>query len=235
MPISIEQRKRMAAAAAANGEKPSPAAIVAAVPACGSNVHSSKRTRVGRRGKPESGDVMTADQQALQRAAAAANAVAPASMMFGSPDDPLVYGAHVVDGRRMSFEPFAGSGDWAGEVLMATSIDAAGSPLRGALWPPSLNGSMMSGASRHASVGPHVQNHWSKWKERRGLESDGAMPNLFISYLISPTCIVGGGRSATPDVGTGDAAPDAGTGDVCWYRRSTCREPAGRDREHDDC
>jgi hypothetical protein len=186
VPISIEQRKRMAAAAAGGDKMLAHTAIAPHVHAEVAAGGQHKRTRFGRRSKTDA-EVAPAEVTALQRAVAEANAVAPATMMFGSPDDPLVYGTNIVDGHRFSWEqPPVVSADVGhrGEAMFigTASGDIEGSPLMGALWPPSYNGSMMSGVSitggsRHDSLGTSLQNHWTLWRERGGAMDPDCAPH----------------------------------------------------------
>jgi hypothetical protein len=203
MPISIEQRKRMAAAAAAVGGvgAAAPAAAAAAVGGSG----ASKRSRP-QRSSARAGPAPAAAEDPQVFSGAPADwhtAPAPCSLMFGSPDDPLLYGTQVIDGRRFSIDWAIGSLDCQvplesmppKEALTSTTpgtaataaaavTAATAAPQRPPVWPPSLQGSKMSGVSitgnsRGGSMGTSWQNHWALF---RGSYHDGAAPSLLVPY-----------------------------------------------------
>ena len=179
VPMSIEQRKRLAAGGGAAG---------AAFAAAGGTAVAAGGVSKRRRGVAPKGTkppAPPAPPTALQLAAAQANAVEPAGMQFGSPDEPLLYGPRMVGSHNMSMGQGSDFGGRAYDSSMHGTTPGnqsgfevpAGSPFAGNLWPPSFNGSMMSGisiqgGSRHGSLGASLQNRWALL--RRGNDTDGA-------------------------------------------------------------
>ena len=191
--MSIEQRKKLAAASHRRQGVGGQHVLAPHASFASSAVH--KRARgLGRQANLVEMEPHAAELTALQRAVSAANALAPASMLFGSPEDPLFYGNHVIDGGLDVAMPRAQHrhhGDFGRSVdsqpsspaKAAAPVRSGGvganiaansmSPLQVPMWPPSYNGSMMSGISIQ---GGSLPRHW---RDRRAGDIDGGSHNCW--------------------------------------------------------